>query len=186
LEDISLHLLDIAENSIEAGATAIDIVIDEDSRQNRLLLQIKDNGRGLDAETRRKVLDPFYTTKTTRRVGMGIPLLAQAAKEAQGNLTIDSREGKGTTLTAAFTYNHIDRKPLGNIAATLVTLIAGSGLQVDFNYLHRKNGEEFLFNTREIKAGLQEVPINNPEVLTFLKENLENGLSDLLKEDKTS
>ena len=181
MEDLSLHLLDIVENSLEAGATLIEMVIDEDTVGNRLLLQIKDNGRGLDPEARRQVLDPFYTTKTARRVGLGLPLLAQAAKEAEGDLTIDSQSGKGTTLTAEFVYDHIDRKPLGNMAETLITLIAAKGLVIDILYRHCKGGEEFLFDTREIKEELQEVPINNPEILTFLRETITNGIKDLEK-----
>jgi signal transduction histidine kinase len=182
LEDLSLHLLDIAENSLEAGATVIEVVIDEDLRRNRLLLQVKDNGRGLDPEVRRQVLDPFYTSKTTHRVGLGLPLLAQAAKEAEGDLTIDSQAGKGTTLTAQFVYDHIDRKPLGDLAATLITLIAAKGLGIDISYRHRKNDEEFFFDTREIKEELQEVPINTPEVLNFLRETIASGINDLKKE----
>lgn len=181
MEDLSLHILDISENSITAGASTIEITINEDTKQNTLLLEIKDNGKGLDRETQQKVLDPFYTTRETRRVGLGLSLLAQAAKEAEGDLTLQSQEGKGTTVTARFAHDHIDRKPLGNIAETLITLIIARGLEIDLVYRHRKNGAAFLFDTREIKEELQDVPINNPEVLHFLKQTITNGLKDLKK-----
>ena len=183
MEDLSLHILDISENSIEAGATEIEIVIEQDTQQNRLLLQIKDNGQGLDQETREKVLDPFYTTKTARRVGLGLPLLAQSAQEAGGNLAIESHAGKGTIVTAHFVLNHIDRKPLGNIADTLIALIAARGTTIDILYRHCRDGHEFSLDTREIKGELEDVPIDNPEVLNFLKDSINIGLKELEQEE---
>jgi anti-sigma regulatory factor (Ser/Thr protein kinase) len=185
LEDLSLHILDICENSIEADATKIEIMIEENTVQNTLLLTIKDNGKGLDKETMSKVLDPFYTTRKTRRVGLGLPMLAQAAKEAEGDLKIESQKGKGTTITAQFVHNHIDRKPLGDIAGTLIALITARGTErsgTDIVYEHRKNGDAFLFNTREIKKELQDVPITHPEVLNLLRKIITNGLKNLVKE----
>ena len=178
MQDLSLHILDIAENSIAAGATEIAITIDEDTRRNLLLLTIKDNGRGLDAEARAAVLDPFYTTKS-KRVGLGLPMLAQSAREADGELSIQSEAGRGTTITARFVYDHIDRRPLGNIAETLVTLVTAGGTAVDIVYEHRRDGDGFLFDTKEVKEDLQDVPINNPEVLNFLKETITSGLEEL-------
>jgi anti-sigma regulatory factor (Ser/Thr protein kinase) len=182
VEDLSLHILDISENSIEAGATEIEIIVREDTRRNRLVLEIKDNGKGLDKETRQKALDPFYTTKTTRRVGLGLPLLAQAAKEADGELTIESQQGKGTIITAEFVNDHIDRKPLGNIAETLVSLITAKGPGIEIIYRHQKNDDSFSLDTREIKKELQEVPINNPGVLLYLRNTIKNSLKELEEE----
>ncbi len=184
MEDLSLHILDIGENSITAGASLIQITINENSEENTLFLKIQDNGTGLDEETRKKVLDPFYTTKGSKRIGLGLPLLAQAAREAGGELTLRSEAGKGTTVLARFVLDHIDRKPLGNIAETLVTLIAAKGREVDIFYRHFKNGKDFLVDTREIKEGLQDVPITSPEVLNFLKDAVNNGLKDLFNEKK--
>ena len=181
MEDLSLHILDIGENSIAAGASCIQVTINENTEENTLFLKIQDNGTGLDEDTRKKVLDPFYTTKGTRRIGLGLPMLAQAAREADGELTLRSEEGKGTTVLARFVLDHIDCKPLGNIAETLIALIAAKGLKVDILYRHFKNGKDFLFDTREVKEGLQDVPITNPEVLNFLRESIKNGLKDLLK-----
>lgn len=182
MEDLSLHILDIGENSIAAGASRIQVTINENTEENTLFLKIQDNGSGLDEDTRKKVLDPFYTTKGTKRVGLGLPMPARVAREADGEITLRSEEGKGTTVLVRFVLDHIDRKPLGNIAETLIALIAAKGREVDILYRHFKNGKDFLFDTRDVKEGLQDVPITNPEVLNFLKEAVNNGLKDLLKE----
>lgn len=182
MRDLSLHILDIIENSIEAGATKIEIMIDENTKQNILLLRIKDNGKGMDKKTMTKVLDPFYTTKTTKRIGLGLPMLAQATKEAEGSIEMKSKKGKGTAIIAKFSYNHIDRKPFGNMPETIINLIASKGLQTDIIYKHRKNGNDFLFNSNDIKKRLQDVAINNPEVLSFLRKEIEKGLKEIEKE----
>lgn len=183
LEDLSLHILDIGENCIEAHASLIEILIHEDTQQNLLKLEIKDNGRGIDKNSQNKVKDPFYTTKTTRPVGLGLSLLEQAATEADGNITISSHVGKGTIITANFTHNHIDRKPLGDMSETLVALITGFGTELDIVYTHCKDGEEFLFDTREVKKELQEVPINTPEVLKHLKNIIKTGLAEIINKN---
>jgi hypothetical protein len=184
LQDLSLHILDISENSIEAGATKINIMINEDTRRNKLVLKIEDNGSGLDEETRQKVLDPFYTTKKGKEAGLGISLLAQSAREADGNLTIESQKGKGTTITTEFVYDHIDRRPVGDMADTIIALLTGRGAGIDIVYQHCKDGDGFILDTRDIKAELQDVPINNPEVLNLLGETIHTGLRDLEKENK--
>lgn len=181
MKDLSMHILDICENSIDAGAKLIEITIDEDTQKNILSLKIADNGKGLEESILKKVLDPFYTTRTTRRVGLGFPLLSQAAKEADGNIDIQSKKGEGTTVAATFVHNHIDRKPLGNIPETITTLIAGRGLEIDIVYNHCRDGCSFLLDTREIKKELQDVPINNPEILSFLQKYVEEGLNDIQK-----
>ena len=135
MQDLSLHILDIVENSIAASATRIRILIAEDTERDLLSLEISDNGAGMDAETQKKVLDPFYTTRTTRRVGLGLPLLAQAAREGGGHLELDSEPGRGTTVKAVFQLSHPDRKPLGDIAATLETILCGRPeLDLQFEY----------------------------------------------------
>jgi DNA topoisomerase VI subunit B len=182
LRDLSLHILDIVENSIDAGATKIEIMIKEDTKRNILLLKIKDNGIGMDKKTVKKVLDPFYTTKKIRRIGLGLPMLAQATKEAEGSIDIKSKKGKGTTIIAKFVYNHIDRKPFGNMPETIINLIASRGLQIDIIYKHHKNENCFIFDSIDIKKRLQDVMINNPEVLSFLKKEIEKGLKEIEKE----
>ena len=140
MEDLSLHILDIVENSIAASANRITIRIVEDTQKDSLSLEISDNGKGMDAEARKKALDPFFTTKTTRRVGLGLPLLAQAAREGGGTFEILSERGEGTTVKAAFQLSHPDRKPLGDIAETLQTILAGRP-ELDLHFEYQKDSE---------------------------------------------
>jgi anti-sigma regulatory factor (Ser/Thr protein kinase) len=135
MQDLSLHILDVVENSIAASANRVKILIAEDTAGDTLLLEITDNGQGMDAETREKALDPFSTSRSTRRVGLGLPLLAQAARESGGRLEIASEPGRGTTVKATFRMSHPDCKPLGDVAETLRTILAGRPeLDLKFEY----------------------------------------------------
>ena len=154
MEDLSLHILDIVENSIRAKASRIMIKVAEDMEKDLLTIEIGDNGQGMDAETVKKVLNPFFTTGTTRKVGLGLSLLSQAARESGGDVEIESKVGRGTRVKATFGYGHVDRKPLGNMEATLITLIAGNP-EVDFTYEHKKGELECRLDTKEIRAGLR-------------------------------
>jgi len=140
MEDLSLHILDVVENSLGASASQVRILIVEDTRKDSLSLEIRDNGKGMDAETRKKALDPFFTTRTTRRVGLGLPLLAQAAKEGGGSFELDSAPGQGTTVRAVFQLSHPDRKPLGDVAETLRTILCGRP-ELDLQFEYEKDGE---------------------------------------------
>jgi signal transduction histidine kinase len=148
MEDLSLHILDIAENSISASAKRIEIRIDEDETNDLLTIEIKDDGKGMDEQTLQKVLDPFFTTRTTRRVGLGLSLLAQATRESDGKIELDSKPGVGTTIKANFRFSHLDRKPMGDIDETIRTLVVGHP-GIDFLYEHRKNKTIYHFDTRE-------------------------------------
>jgi hypothetical protein len=119
-----------------------------------LTIEIKDNGQGIDEETIKKIDDPFFTTRTTRKVGLGLPLLSQAARESGGNIEVESKVGRGTKVKATFGYSHIDRKPLGDMGTTLATLIAGNP-EVDFRYEYKKDELEDLVDTKEIRAGIR-------------------------------
>lgn len=176
VEDLSLHILDVVENSIEAGADTVDILLEEDTAGDRLLLIIRDNGKGMDERTMKMVTDPFFTTKTVRRVGLGIPFLRQASQECDGDFSIHSAEGKGTTVSASFRHSHIDRKPLGDIGATIIVLIAGNP-NIDFTFRYKKDGHSYELDTKEIREQLDDVPINSPEVLKLLKKDVERGLA---------
>jgi hypothetical protein len=178
MQDLSLHILDVAENGVTAGASLIRINIEEDLQNDRLYIEIADNGRGMDPEFLAKVLDPFVTTRTTRKVGMGLSLFQQTAQEANGNIEVESRVGEGTKVTVSMSHSHIDRKPMGAMADTIVTLICGNP-QVDFYYSHKINEHEFVLDTREIREELEEIPLNNPEVALFIKENVESGLNEI-------
>lgn len=178
MEDISLHILDIAENSIGADATLVTISISEDTAKDLFTIEIQDDGRGIPEDMRPKVLDPFCTTRTTRKVGLGLPLLAQAARETGGDISVRSASTSGTIVTATFKKSHIDMKPLGNIAETLVVLIAGNP-QVDFMFIYTKDNTTFSLDTREIKEDLDGVPINSAPVLSFLRDYIGASIRDI-------
>jgi signal transduction histidine kinase len=148
MEDLSLHILDIAENSIAAEASKIEIIIDEDRDKDLLTIEIKDDGKGMDQETLKKALDPFFTTRTTRRVGLGLSFLSQAAEESGGKMELKSVPNEGTTTRATFRLSHPDCKPMGNIIETIRTLII-SHPEIDFVYEHHKDNSIYRFDTRE-------------------------------------
>lgn len=175
MQDLSLHILDIVENATSAGATLVEIDISEDVNRDILQITIQDNGQGMDAEMLRKVTDPFVTTRTTRLVGMGVPLLEQAAKETGGNLLITSDPGKGTEVVATFQESHIDRRPVGDMGATLTTLIMGNP-DLDFIYYSNLDGEEIGVDTRSIRDELNgTVRINDPAVIRLIKDLFKNN-----------
>lgn len=175
MEDLSLHLLDIAENSIDAGATRVDIIIKESSAADILTFGISDNGRGMDAAMLEKVCDPFFTTKKVRKFGLGIPLLKQAAEECDGSFSIDSSPGKGTTTTALFRRSHIDRKPLGNIGSSMAVLIAGHP-DMDFTLTYERDSFSYRFDSSALKENLDGVPINLPDVLKLVQEDINEAI----------
>jgi anti-sigma regulatory factor (Ser/Thr protein kinase) len=181
MEDLSLHILDVAENSVHAGATLIQISIVEKTVQDLLTLTIEDNGRGMPSEFLKKVLDPFCTTRTTRKVGLGLSLLAQSARETGGDLRIQSVPDIGTVVTADFRPSHIDMRPLGNIADTITTLIAGNP-QTDFLFRYARDNRTYSLDTREIRAALEEVPLNSADVLSAIRDDLLEALQDLLNQ----
>ncbi|MEK6691601.1 MAG: ATP-binding protein [Nitrospirota bacterium] len=178
MEDLSLHILDIVENSITAGANRVELRILEDLGKDIFSIEIKDNGKGIRKDTLEKVTDPFYTTRKTRNVGLGLSLLAQSAKEADGNISIKSEEGIGTTIYVCFKHSHIDRKPFGNIADTLIVLISGNP-DIDFFYEHRMDENLYSIDTGEIRPELEGVPINYPGVIELIKKDMQAGLEKI-------
>ena len=180
MKEISLHILDITQNSIVAGASLIEIEITEDTKADFLKFSIKDNGCGMDEEFLKNVINPFTTKRTTRKVGLGIPLLKLAAENADGGIDIKSNVGEGTEICAWFKHSHIDRQPLGNMADTMFTLIT-SNIEPDFEYVHKYNDKEFKVSTREMKEILGGIPLNNMEVSGWLSDFLKEGESELYK-----
>ena len=172
MRELSLNILDIAQNSLSAGAGLVTLTVDEDSGADSLTLRVEDDGRGMDADTLQRIRDPFYTTRTTRKVGMGIPLFRMAAEMTGGSLDIVSEPGKGTAVTASFSLSHIDRMPLGDMAGTLSALIRLNP-QVDFVYRHRRDGREAALDTRELRQVLEGVPLDTPEVMEWIEGSLE-------------
>lgn len=171
MRELSLNVLDIAQNSLSAGATLVEITVTEDTAADQLTIVIKDNGRGMTGEQVRRVSDPFYTTRTTRKVGMGIPLFRMAAEMAGGGLKIQSEPGKGTCVQADFTLSHIDRMPLGDMTGTISALIRLNPA-VDFFYRHQRDGREAVLDTRELRQVLEGVPLDTPDVMEWIEGSL--------------
>jgi hypothetical protein len=175
MQDLSLHILDIAENSIEAGARRIVIRIEERPRLDRLTLEIADDGRGMNDELLARAKDPFVTTKTGRRIGLGLPLLAQAAEAAGGALSIASRPGRSTRVQATFRLSHIDRKPLGDIAQTMAVLIAGHP-DIDVRYIHKAGSRIFRFDTRDLRTHLGDITLSTPRIVALIEDDIRAGI----------
>jgi hypothetical protein len=178
VQDLSLHILDIVENSLAAGARRVEIRVVEDIEADRMFIEIVDDGFGMDEERARRALDPFFTTKTVRRVGLGLPLLSEACRMSNGDMQIQSCPGKGTRVKASFQHSHIDRKPLGNIRDTLITVMTGHP-QVDLLYEHRREDKIFSLDTREVKADLGDIPLDAPQVVSALRALIQSGLEEL-------
>ncbi|MFZ5642820.1 MAG: ATP-binding protein [Bacillota bacterium] len=180
MEELSQHILDIAFNSLEAGATRLEINVRENLLVNILEFEVRDNGRGIAESDLPKVLDPFYTTKKNKRAGLGIPLLKEAAERCGGLFDVISPPEGGTIVRALFPHDHIDRAPMGDIAGTLnVILTAGQSLHMV--YRHQYNNNTFCFDTKDIQSHLGDIPVWTPEVLVWLEEYLKNNIA-LLKE----
>ncbi len=182
MRELSMHILDMLQNALEAGATEVELRIVEDLAADRLIITVRDNGRGMDAETARQAVDPFFTTRTTRHVGLGLPLLAQAAKQCDGELELQSALGQGTTVTASFRHSHLDRAPLGNMADTLLAFLLAER-QVRLRYHHQVNGKMFEFDTAAFQAELGEVPLSHPQVWKWLREYIAEGEAELIAPD---
>jgi anti-sigma regulatory factor (Ser/Thr protein kinase) len=174
MQDLSLHILDIAENSINASAKNIDIRIVEDTKKDMLTIEIIDDGKGMNSEFKDKVIDPFTTTRTTRKVGLGIPLLKAASEIAGGRLTIESAPGTGTIVTATFQLSHIDRKPVGSMADTILTLAAGNP-EINIRYIHKRNGKEFVFDTKNFLKNSNGSSKNISQALSEMKKYLKEN-----------
>ena len=176
MKELSLNILDITENSVKAGATLTEISITESG--NKLIISIKDDGCGMSEDIVRSVVDPFYTTRTTRKVGMGVPLFKMAAEQTGGKLEIvsDTGEDHGTTVTAYFYKDHLDFTPLGDVISTVTTLIQGHP-DTDFLFTHLIDDKEIRLDTRELRAVLEGVPLNTYDVLEWIRGYLEEQYS---------
>jgi hypothetical protein len=181
VRELSLHILDVLENSIEAGASRVVLSIEEDPVRDTLVIEVTDNGRGMSGERAERVLDPFYTTRETRHVGLGLPLFAAAARRCDGDLTLHSAPGEGSRVRGAFRRSHIDRAPLGDMPSVLLAALLSEHL-VDLDYVHKVDGREFRFDSSEIRRDLGEVPLTHPKVRAWLVEFLEDGEESLTTE----
>lgn len=177
--ELSLHILDIVNNSVKANASFIKISVEEAINENLLNISIEDNGCGMDKEFLSNVTDPFKTTRTTRKVGMGLSLFKQAAESTGGKLSVTSEKNVGTKVNVQFVYDHIDRQPLGDMAETMLTLISGNEL-IDFLYIHTVNEKSFKFDTREIKQILgEDISLGSPEIVMWMKDYIKEGLLEI-------
>lgn len=182
MRELAQHILDVVENSLEAGAQHLTIEIDENLTEDRLIIRVSDDGRGMDAETMRRAVDPFFTTRTTRRVGLGLSLLKAAAEHCNGRFAISSEPNKGTTVMAEFQHSHVDRAPLGDMPATLMAILL-SEHPADVKYVHRVDDRTFAFDSAEIREILGEVPLIYPSVREWLLEYVCQGEAGLWQED---
>ena len=165
-----MHIMDILQNSTRAKATEIGLDVLLDSAKDTLTLVFKDNGCGMNEEMVKNVVNPFFTTRTTRKVGLGLPLLKQNSEMTGGSFNIQSQEGVGTTVTAVFGLTHLDTPPMGDLPGTLIlTLSAYPDIRFVFHY-KRDDDVDFIFDTDEVKEVLDGLPLNDPEVMESLKE----------------
>lgn len=181
MRELALHILDIAENSISAGAERIHIFVEEDLPADRLWVRIEDDGKGMDAETLTKITDPFVTSRTTRKVGLGIPFFKAAAEACEGTFNIQSTIGQGTTVEASFRHSHIDRMPLGDLTGTLLTLIIGTP-EVHWVFEYRFNHRHYVFDDKPIKQTLMGLPLSEPTVMKFIRQELKEGIQTARQE----
>lgn len=173
MNDFSLFILDLCQNSIAANATKIDITINEMVDRNKLFIEIIDNGSGIPKDKLESVFDPFYTTRDTRKVGLGIPLFTEAVKAADGEVKVISTHS-GTTIRAMMKYDHIDRLDIGDIDETILALIINENIEINFEYYI--NDSSYVFSTTKIKEILGEVSILDCDVLKWLKQYLKGEL----------
>lgn len=180
MKDLSLHILDIMQNSIRAEATRIELRIEEDTTKNKFIIEIIDNGKGVDEEVRKNITNPFTTTRTLRKVGLGVAFLKQICDECAGDLKIESQKNKGTKVTVTMQHNHIDRLPLGEISKTITTLIMAKPT-IHYVYTHKYNGQIFNFDAKQIEDVLDGVAINNLEIIKWIEEYIERNLDEIKK-----
>lgn len=180
MRELSLNVMDVAQNSITAGASLIEILVEEDRQKGELVIFIIDNGKGMSEEQVQRVIDPFYTTRTTRKVGLGVPLFKMEAEMTGGDFSIQSQLGKGTTVRARFVTSHVDMIPLGNINDTILLLVSCNPDR-DFRFVHRIDEKELELDTRQLREVLgEDVPLNDPDVVQWIRGYLQEQ-SDLLQ-----
>ena len=178
MKELSLHILDIVQNSIRANANLIRIEIDEKVDENELVITITDNGTGMNQATLEQASDPFYTSRTTRKVGLGLSLFKQNAEMTGGSLKIDSKSGSGTSVKTIFGLNHPDRPILGDLTGTLILLIC-SPEEINYVFKHHTPHGMYEFDTQEFRQTLENVPLTHPDVRAFLREMLLGNLEQI-------
>lgn len=176
MRELSLHIMDIIQNSIAADASFIEMTVEENINEDFLRIIIKDNGKGINSEMLSQIKDPFTTTRTSRKVGLGISLFEAACIRCDGYLNLDSKVGVGTTLTAFMKYSHIDRAPIGKLQDTIISLLLYP--KINFLYTHIINGKEFILDTREIRKLVGE-DLNSQEIIFWVRDYTIEGVNSI-------
>ncbi|MBN1952820.1 MAG: ATP-binding protein [Bacteroidales bacterium] len=179
MKEIALHILDIAQNSVNAGAGEISIEVWKNEKDNRTGFRVRDNGKGMDLETLNRLNDPFFTTGN-KKTGLGIPLLRQHAEAAGGILHVESEINKGTLIRAEFELDHLDRQPMGDVLSTLISLLRAYP-EREWLFSYQVNDREYSFNTRDIKTELDGLPVSHPRVIRFIRDMLQENMDALSK-----
>ncbi|MFZ7131454.1 MAG: ATP-binding protein [Eubacteriales bacterium] len=182
MRELSLHIMDILQNSIKAKATLIKVVIKEELEKDVLMIKVIDNGVGIESGRVQVVKNPFHTSRTTRRVGLGLSLFEAAANRCEGNLKIWSKVNIGTIITAVFKHSHIDRAPIGNMSDSIISVILSMDADTDLVYKHFYNDRLFTIDTRQIRdiIGL-DISLQRLEVLNWIKEYINEGLMNIME-----
>ncbi len=173
MRELSLNVMDVAQNSVRAEASLVTITVDESDKNDRLTISIEDNGCGMTEEQVQQVIDPFFTTRTTRKVGLGVPLFKMSAEQTGGSFSIKSEPGKGTVTTASYVKSHVDMTPLGDINSTVEILIRCNP-DIDFVFIHSTDNGSFTLDTRELREVLDGVSLDTPDVLDWIHAFLES------------
>jgi hypothetical protein len=178
MKELSLNVLDIIENSVNAHAENIDLIICENTGDDVLTITVSDDGRGMDAELLEKACDPFATTNTRKKVGLGLPLLKEEAEMCGGRLTITSKPGQGTVVSASFVNSHVDRPPIGDITGTVTAVIAMHP-GMNFSYSHTFDGRTFTVTTMQLREIMDPVPLNDPAILKGIQNYVQSNLDKI-------
>lgn len=179
MQEIAMHLLDVAQNSIAANADLVEVKVSIDKVKDTLTFMVKDNGKGMDEATVQAVKSPFYTSRTTRKVGLGIPMLINTAELTGGFVELSSKKGEGTEIKAVFGLSNIDRPPMGDLSGTMLTLIyANENTDIKFSY-DAGEDNQFSLDTREVRKALDGVPLSEPSVMSFIKDYLFEGIKSV-------
>lgn len=179
MRDLSLHILDLVQNSVKAGASLVQVRIRDSAKEDVIAIEIADDGCGMDEELLLRVTSPFTTTRTTRKVGLGIPLFMANAQGSGGAFSIDSKPGEGTCVRGTFGRSHIDRPPMGDIQGTMLTLVLGTPEYPDYILRYETDDTSFTFDTREIRRALDGVPLDLPDVVSWMRDYLREGFEQI-------
>ena len=179
MRDLSLHILDLTQNSVKAGASLVQVLIRDSERDDLIRIEIVDDGCGMDTDLLERVTSPFTTTRTTRKVGLGIPMFKANAEGSGGKFSIASTVGEGTRVCGTFGRSNIDRPPMGDIQGTMLTLLLGTPEFPDYLLRYETDDAAFTFDTREVRAALDGLPLDLPDVVAWMRDYLKEGFEQL-------